>query len=243
MPTGQKNVTKSDPEKHGWRHVVLLIVHITVLIGAVALVLMISFDTFRNTSFVDDPRYIHLQFWVCLLFLVDIIIEFAFSQRKWRYVLRHIFFFIIAIPYINILDWLGIPLDHQLQYLVGFIPMLRAAYVLAIITAALTGDKISSIFTAYISLLVTIVYFASMLFFIEEHTVNPDVKTYASALWWSVMNMTTAGCYITEYTLTGKVLSVILSGGGLILFPVFTVYVTQAVTRNVTMKTVAKPVK
>ena len=42
------------------------------------------------------------------------------------------------------------------------------------------------------------------------------------------MNITTVGCYIEPITPTGKVLSVILSGGGLILFPVFTVYIADA---------------
>jgi hypothetical protein len=41
--------------------------------------------------------------------------------------------------------------------------------------------------------------------------------------------MTTAGSSIEAITTTGKVLNVILSAGGLILFPVFTVYITNAI--------------
>ncbi len=87
-------------------------------------------------------------------------------------------------------------------------------------------------FRVYIALLFAVVYFSSLIFYAEERTVNPDVHTYADAIWWAGMCMTTAGSYIGEYTLSGKVMAVILSGGGLILFPVFTVYITRAVTHR-----------
>lgn len=87
-------------------------------------------------------------------------------------------------------------------------------------------------FWVYIALLAVVVYASSYAFYAKEHAVNPDVHSYGDSLWWAIMCMTTAGSYIGEYTLTGKILSVILSGGGLILFPVFTVYITAAVTHK-----------
>ena len=119
-----------------------------------------------------------------------------------------------------------------MQYLVRFIPMIRAAYVLTIVLGVLATDKISSLFTAYVGLLVATVYFASLMFFIEEHYINPGVTTYWSALWWSFMDVTTVGCNINAITPTGKVLAVILAAEGLILFPIFTVYITNALTRK-----------
>ena len=213
-----------------WQQRTLLGLHLAVLAGSIALITFISYDTFRNISFIENQQYLNAQFWICMLFLVDIVVEFLITPRKWHYVLTHIFFFIIAIPYINILDYYGVTMKGELVYAIRFIPMLRAAYVLAIITGALSSNKISSMFIAYIALLLAIVYFSSMMFFVEEHKINPDCTSYPQALWWAVMCMTTAGSYIGEYTITGKVLSVILSGGGLILFPVFTVYITHAVT-------------
>lgn len=212
-----------------WQKHLLLWLHLSVLAGSIALIAFISYDTFRNISFIENQRYLHAQFWICMLFLVDIFVEFLISPRKWHYTVTHILFFIIAIPYINILDYFGIAISGEAIYALRFIPMLRAAYVLAIITGALSNNRISSMFIAYIALLLAIVYFSSMMFFVEEHTVNPDCTSYAQALWWAIMCMTTAGSYVGEYTITGKVLSVILSGGGLILFPVFTVYITHAV--------------
>lgn len=213
-----------------WQQRALLWLHIAVLAGSIALITFISYDTFRNVSFLENQRYLDVQFWICMLFMVDIVVEFFITPRRWHYVVTHIFFFLIAIPYINILDYYSVPISGEMMYSLRFIPMLRAAYVLAIITGALTtSNRVSSMFIAYISLLLTIVYFASMMFFVEEHNVNPDCTSYAQALWWAIMCMTTAGSYIGEYTVTAKILSVILSGGGLILFPVFTVYITHAV--------------
>jgi hypothetical protein len=93
-------------------------------------------------------------------------------------------------------------------------------------------NRISGMFKAYIFLLIAVVYFSSLIFYAEERAGNPDVTTYGDAIWWAIMCMTTAGSYIGETTLTGKILSVVLSGGGLILFPVFTVYITNAVTHR-----------
>ena len=212
-----------------WQQKTLLVLHLAVLAGSLALIAFISYDTFRNVSFIENQQYLKAQFWICLLFMVDIVAEFFISPRKWYYFVTHIFFFLISIPYLNILDYYGVHLSGEMMYLIRFIPMLRAAYVLAIITGALSSNRVSSMFIAYIALLMTIVYFSSMMFFVEEHKINPDCTSYPQALWWSIMCMTTAGSYVGEYTITGKVLSVILSGGGLILFPVFTVYITHAV--------------
>lgn len=206
--------------------------HLLVLVGAIALILLISFDTFRNISFVGDRRYLQVQFWICLLFLLDIVLEFSFSRKSWLTVLGHLFFFLICVPYINIIDYMGITVTDEWRFVLRVIPMVRAAYVLAMVTGTFTRDRVTDMFTCYLLLLLVILYFSSMMFFVEEHKVNPDVHSYWSALWWAIMTMTTAGCYINEFTTAGRIMSVILSGGGLILFPVFTVYIAHAVTGN-----------
>ena len=108
--------------------------------------------------------------------------------------------------------------------------VIRESYIIVQVTGTINSDKVSSLFRAYITLFIVIVYFSSLMFYVEEHSVNSGVDTYWSALWWTIMTLTTAGCYITEVTTVGKILSVVLSAGGLILFPVFTVYVANAVS-------------
>ena len=110
--------------------------------------------------------------------------------------------------------------------------MLRAAYALAIITRLLSSDRISGLFSCYIILLLTSVYFSAIIFYITEHYVNPLVTDFWNSLWWAFMNVTTVGCNINAITTTGMILAVILSAEGLILFPVFTIYITNALTRT-----------
>ncbi|MDE6115136.1 MAG: potassium channel family protein [Muribaculum sp.] len=220
-------------EKHtGAGRIILRILHIMVLLCSIGLIVLISYDCFRNISFLANDTYMKIQFWICLFFIFDVIVEFFFAPKKWQYIVSHIFFLIVSIPYLNIIEYYNISLSPELQYLVRFIPMIRAAYVLTIVLGVLSTDKISSLFTAYVGLLVATVYFASMMFFIEEHYINPGVTTYWSALWWAFMDVTTVGCNINAITPTGKVLAVILAAEGLILFPIFTVYITNALARK-----------
>lgn len=210
----------------------LTILHILVLIGSLVLIIFISYDCFRNISFLASPTYMKVQLYICLFFIADVVIEFFLSEKKWKYFYTHLFFLIVSIPYLNIIHYLDISLSPEMEYLIRFIPMIRAAYVLTIVLGVLSTDKISSLFTAYLGLLIATVYFASLLFFIEEHYVNPGVTTYWSALWWSFMDVTTVGCNINAITPTGKVLAVILAAEGLIMFPIFTVYITNALTKT-----------
>lgn len=216
----------------GWKRTLLRGLHIMVLLASVGLIVLISYDCFRNVSFIANPQYMRWQLWICMFFLFDVVVEFFLWPKKWTYITGHFVFFLVSIPYLNIISYFHIDLSPEWQYLVRFIPMIRAAYVLTLVLYVISSDKISSLFTAYVGLLLATVYFASMMFFIEEHYVNPDVPDYWSALWWAFMDVTTVGCNINAITPTGKVLAVILAAEGLILFPVFTVYITNALTRK-----------
>ena len=211
---------------------VLLVLHILVLAASIGLIALISIDTLHSRSFITDPFYVRVQFWVCIFFLFDIVVEWILSPHKGKYIINNAFFILVSIPYLSIVKHYDIPVTGELEYILRFVPMLRAAYVLALVTGLFTSNKISSMFTSYIALLVATLYFGSLMFFIEEHTVNPGVHSYWSALWWAIMDMTTAGSSINPMTPTGKTLGVILAAEGLILFPVFTVYITNALTKR-----------
>lgn len=213
---------------------ILLFMHITTLVLSVALIAYITYDTLRNVSFLADPRYMKVQFWICMFFIVDVIVEWTVSEKKAKFILGHIFFLIISIPYLNIISHWHIELNGEVQYLLRFVPMIRAAYVLSIVSGIMSTNWVSSMFSVYIILLLSTLYFGSLMFFVEEHYVNPGIPTYWAALWWSIMDMSTCGCDVSPMTPTGKVIAVIFSAEGLILFPVFTVYLTNALTRKST---------
>ena len=222
----------SKPSNMTRKRLFLRSLHTLVLLASLALIVLISWDAFHNISFIANPTYLKIQLWICIFFMLDCVVEFFMYPKKGMYLASHIFFFLISIPYLNILSYFNVHMSPELQYLTRFIPMIRAAYVLMIVMGVLSTDKISSLFSVYIGLLVSTVYFASLMFFIEEHYINPGVTSYWAALWWSFMDVTTVGCNINAITPTGNVLAVILAGEGLILFPIFTVYITNALTKR-----------
>lgn len=205
--------------------------HIMVLATSVAMVIWVSRETLENKSFLTDSRYMHFQFWVCILFLFDIIAEWSLTRGKWKYLATHILFIIVSIPYLNILQWAGLTVEPHIMYLIKLVPLFRAGYVLAMVCKTFTSRKSLSMLWVYITWVAVTVYFAAMMFFVEEHFINPKVDTFWTALWWAFLEMTTCGTNISIMTPTGKVLGVVLSVEGLTLFPVFTVYVTNAVLK------------
>lgn len=210
-------------------------IHLVVILLAMLLITLITIDTLRDISFLADETYLKVQFWCCIFFLFDIAVEIFFSENRWKSLRSHALFILVSIPYLNIIHHFGISLIPEWQYVLRFVPMLRAAYVFAIVTGVTASSRwISTMFSTYITVLIMIVYFCSLIFFVSEHYVNPMVVDYWSSLWWSVMSLTTAGSSIHAVTLTGRVLGVVLSAGGLILFPVFTVFLTDKYSGNKT---------
>ena len=81
-------------------------------------------------------------------------------------------------------------------------------------------------------MLLATVYFSSLAFFVLEHRVNPLVNGYGDALWWAFMDVTTVGSNIIAQTVTGRVLSVLLAALGMMMFPIFTVYITNLIQQS-----------
>lgn len=210
----------------------LFALHIVVIAASMLLIVIISIDTFSKMSLISDQRFLAIQFWLCILFLIDVIVDWINSPRKKRHVVELILFIAICIPYINLVDLFHIQVTSEMHYWLRIIPMIRGVYVFAVITSRLNSYYTESMFLAYIMFMIIMAYFSSMLFYVEEWNVNKQVPDYWTALWWAAMDLTTAGCYINPVTETGKVLSVVLSACGIILFPVFTVYISTALTRN-----------
>ena len=61
---------------------------------------------------------------------------------------------------------------------------------------------------------------------------NPLVTDYGDALWWAFMDVTTVGSNIIAMTTTGRVLSVLLAALGMMMFPIFTVYITNLIQQS-----------
>ncbi len=67
------------------------------------------------------------------------------------------------------------------------------------------------------------------MFYVCEVNINPLVKNFSDALWWATMEAVTVGSNIQAVTPIGKILSVFEAVFGMLMIPMFTVYVTNIV--------------
>lgn len=201
--------------------------HIIILLLSLYLVLIISIDTFKNLMFYRQPEFRKEQTWICIVFLIDFFGELFLSDNKRHYLVTHFLFFIVAIPYESIIIHFGIHLDKQISYIISFIPLVRGGYAMAIVIGWFAHNRAAGLFLTYLATLISTVYFASLAFYLFEHPVNSLVKHYTDALWWASMDVTTVGSNITAVTPVGRVLSVLLAALGMMMFPIFTVYVSS----------------
>ena len=212
---------------------VMRVMNFIVLMLSILLIVWISIDTFEQVQFLQNGSYMKFQFWVCVFFILDFFVELGFSDDKWRLFRHRIVFLLLSVPYLNIINLMDIHLSHDAIYFVRFIPLARGALAVSIVIGYLSSNAITSLFISYISIILMVTYFCSLIFFQQEAGVNPDVNGYWTALWWTAMNLTTVGCSISPVTVAGKIIAVLLPICGMIIFPLFTVYLTNYVSRNV----------
>ena len=63
---------------------------IVVMILSIALIVFISYDTFKGINFLESRVYMDFQFWVCIVFLTDFFLQLAVAPDKKRLSLIHI---------------------------------------------------------------------------------------------------------------------------------------------------------
>lgn len=216
--------------KERFEDFILSTLNTIVLILSVLLVVWISIDTFNKVDYLENRPYMTFQLWVCIFFMIDFLVGLIYSKDRWRYFRRRFLFLILSIPFLNIIDLLEWYPGPDALYFLRFIPLARAALAMSIVFGYLSNNAVNSMCISYITIIIFITYFCSLIFFQRESGVNPDVDSYWTALWWSAMNMTTVGSSIVPVTPAGKIVEVILPICGMIMFPLFTVYLTNYVT-------------
>lgn len=207
--------------------------NLAVLVLSVMLIIWISIDTFNRVDLLSNHSYMTFQFWVCIFFIIDFFTGMFMSENRWRFFRHRFLFLFLSIPYLNIINQMDIQLNHDAIYFIRFIPLARGALALSIVIRYLSSNAVTSLFMSYLSIMLLVGYFCSLIFYQREAGVNPQVTSYWTALWWSAMNMSTVGCNISPVTASGKIVAVILPVSGMIIFPLFTVYLTNYVTNAV----------
>lgn len=207
------------------------ILYILVLGLSLGLIVYISIDTFTGVNFLENKNYMTFQLWVCIVFMIDFFVELFLAEDKLKYVRHRWFFLLLSIPYLNIINLWHVEFSAEALYFIRFIPLARGALALAIVIGYMTDNALSSLLLSYISITLSVIYFGSLIFFELEAPVNNMVPNYGAALWWAFMDATTIGSNIYPVTIVGKILAVILAGMGMMMFPLFTVYITNWVQR------------
>lgn len=208
---------------------VQLALHLSAFMLSLLLVISISIDTFRGIPFYDDANYLDLQFWICVLLILLFGVEVYNADDSWRYFGRHVFFLLLVVPYLTLFDWFGVELSSEVEFLFRFIPLVRGYIAFTVIAYALMRDLTAGLLIIYIVVLFSFIYYCSLVFYVLEVSVNPMLHNFWDSLWYSCMTATTAGCSIQAVTTVGKVISVLLALAGMMLLPVFTVYLTNII--------------
>ena len=142
------------------------ILHVIILLLSLFLVISISIDTFKGIPFYEQSVYMEVQLWICALFLADFVLEWFLATDKMRYVATHFIFLLVAIPYQNIIAYMGWTFSPEVTYMLRFIPLVRGGYAMAIVVGWLTYNRASGLFVSYLTMLLATVYFSSLAFYV-----------------------------------------------------------------------------
>jgi len=201
------------------------------LIASFILVISISLEALSDNPFSEKRTYSDVQFWVCLYFLFDLSVLFFLSDKKWQFFKRYFFILLMAIPYLSLISDIHLHLNQEQIYFISLMPLLRGAAALVLIVSFIVQKNTTALFISYLIFLASIIYFLTLIFFVVEHRVNPDVKSYADSLWWAAMTVTTIGSTTQPVTIAGKFITTGMAMTGMTIFPIFTAYVTTLINK------------
>lgn len=201
------------------------------LLAGLALLIGVSIEVLQGNHLSYSSWYMWLQFVVCIIFMIDFAVAMAAAKgksNKWFWL--NLLFFLISIPYLNILEWLHVDMHRGVAVVVAALPLLRSFVAMGVVVWWFIVGKVSRIFAAYLFTVVCFTYLAALIFYDYEILVNDKLHGFGNAFWWAWMNTTTVGAAIFPVTAIGKVLAVLLPGLGMMFFPVFTIYITDIYT-------------
>ncbi len=202
------------------------LLNILVVAGSIFIIIIISIELLSSRPILSERFILNSHLIICAIFLADFLVRWYYSDRSWKSVCQNVFLLLLAIPYLNIVHALSPVVPHGLWIALRLFPIVRGIYGISIIVSWMTHSKVTNLFVTYIAILVTIIYFCSIVFYFMEHGPNPLVKNYWDAFNWSLMNVTTVGSNIFGVTKIGQSLAVALAAAGMIFFPIFTAWVT-----------------
>jgi len=207
------------------------ILNVLAVIASAVLIVSVSLEAFSDDPFMERTVYFDSQFWICLYFTADFFILLVLAEKKWQFFRRYFFVLLLSIPYLPLISGLHLDLSPEQIYFIRLIPLARGAAALVLIVSIIVQHNTTALFISYLIFLVSVVYFITLIFFVVERGVNPEIKTYADSLWWAAMTVTTLGSSIQPVTIAGKIITTVLAMVGLTIFPIFTAYITTIINQ------------
>lgn len=233
MIATMNSTTNNDP--HRWKTLTSQILYVMGVLASLVLIASISIEAFSSNPFHNDTIYTRIQFWICIYFLVDFFLLLVLAPRPGQFFLRNFILIFISIPYSTVIDHYALNLSHEVVYLIRFLPIIRGGAALVVLVKLLVGNRITGLLIAYLAIFFSVTYFQTLIFYVFEAGMNPQVKSYPDALWWASMTVTTVGSNIIPVTTIGKICTAALAVVGMTIFPIFTVYITSIV-QNLTTR-------
>lgn len=114
-----------------------------VLLGSIVVIVSLSLEVFHGAAESYYRLYMRVQFWVCIVFLVDFFYRFFLSRRKWRFFFGNLIFLLVSIPYLNIVDAFHLSLSAEAYYLIRLMPLVRGGYGLAIMVGWIARNRVT----------------------------------------------------------------------------------------------------
>ena len=197
------------------------------LLAGIALLVSVSYEIVTGNHSEFSSWYLTTQLCICIIFIIDFFVRMAAYEDKGRYFGRNFLFLLLSIPYLNIIDWSGAALSREWMMLIGIIPLLRTLIAVYVTVRWFVERGVRRMFTAYALTVILITYLSGLVFYDYEILVNPHLHGFGNAVWWAFMGMTTVGAEIFPVTVIGKILAVMLPALGMLMLPLFTVYVSD----------------
>lgn len=197
------------------------------LLGSILLLVSLSYDVVVSGRYDITGGLLHLQLVICAVFMADYFVELYSSYDRRKFAATHFVLLLVSIPYLNIVRWVGAEPSQSVYIILKSMPLVRGFYAIYVMIRWITRSRLKGLLISYVFSTLAFSYFAALIFYSYESGVNKGVDNFGDCLWWAGMNVTTVGADLFAVTAIGKVLSVVLPALGMMMFPIFTVYVTN----------------
>ena len=204
------------------------IARIFALLASVVLLAALSVEVITGDNIHFPQWFMCVQLAVCIVFIAAFFVEMSADDNPKKFFCRHLLFLLLSVPYLNIIHWCGVQMNRHCMMVLVMITLLRAFLAMYLVVRWLVGGgSARQLFFAYLFTVVVFTYLSGIVFYDFEIHVNPNLHTLGDAMWWAGMGVTTVGAAIFPVTAVGKIFAVLLPLLGMLMLPVFTVYVTD----------------